>query len=113
MTGAPTLMTNPFDEAFLADPYAHHDALRDAGPVVWLDSIGVYGMARYAEVQATLKDHGSFCSARGVGLSDFAKEEPWRPPSLLLEVDPPVHEKTREIVARTITVATLNALRPT
>lgn len=41
MTGVPTLMTNPFDEAFLADPYAHHDALRDAGPVVWLDSIGL------------------------------------------------------------------------
>jgi 4-methoxybenzoate monooxygenase (O-demethylating) len=27
MTSAPHLTTNLFDEAFLADPYAHHDAL--------------------------------------------------------------------------------------
>jgi cytochrome P450 len=112
MTGAPTLMTNPFDEAFLADPYAHHDALRDAGPVVWLESIGVYGMARYAEVQATLKDHRSFCSARGVGLSDFAKEEPWRPASLLLEADPPLHDRTRALMNRIVSLSALRALRP-
>jgi 4-methoxybenzoate monooxygenase (O-demethylating) len=112
MTGAPTLMTNPFDEAFLADPYSHHDALRDAGPVVWLGSIGAYGMACYAEVQATLKDHRSFCSARGVGLSDFAKEEPWRPASLLLEVDPPLHDRTRALMNRIVSLSALRALRP-
>jgi hypothetical protein len=32
MTSAPHRTTNPFDEAFLADRSAHHDALRDAGP---------------------------------------------------------------------------------
>jgi len=112
MISAPRLTTNPFDEAFLADPYAHHDALRDAGPVVWLDSIGVYGMARYAEVQATLKDHRTFCSVRGVGLSDFAKEEPWRPVSLLLEVDPPLHDRTRALMNRIVSLSALKALRP-
>ncbi len=38
-----------------------------------------------------LNDPQTFCSSRGVGLSDFAKEEPWRPPSLILEADPPAH----------------------
>lgn len=106
------LAIDPFDEAFLADPYAHHATLRDAGPVMWLEPIQAYGMARHAEVQASLRDHETFCSGRGVGLSDFAKEEPWRPPSLLLEADPPLHDRTRGIVNRIVSLAALKALRP-
>jgi hypothetical protein len=48
------LAIDPFDEAFLANPYAHHEALRGAGPVVWLEPIGAYGMARYAVGRAKL-----------------------------------------------------------
>lgn len=108
----PTLTLDPFDEAFLADPYAHHDALRDAGPVVWLEARQCYGMARHAEVQAVLKDHETFVSGRGVGLADFAKEEPWRPPSLLLETDPPVHDRTRGLMNKVATLASLRDVRP-
>jgi cytochrome P450 len=112
LTTAPTFTIDPFDEAFLADPYAHHAALRDAGPVVWLEPIGCYGMARFAEVQAALKDHVTFCSGRGVGMSDFSKEEPWRPPSLLLETDPPVHDRTRRIMNKVVSLGAVKALRP-
>src|SRR5262245_3715573 len=112
MSQAAVLSVDPFDEAFLADPYAHHDVLRDAGPVVWLESIGAFGMARFAEVSAALRDHATFCSGRGVGLSDFAKEKPWRPPSLLLEVDPPLHDRTRALMNRIVTLSALRALRP-
>lgn len=109
---APSLAIDPFDEAFLADPYAHHARLRDAGPVVWLEPIHAYGMARHFEVHAALSDHQSFCSGRGVGLSDFSKEQPWRPPSLLLETDPPVHDRTRGLVNRIVSLKALKALRP-
>jgi cytochrome P450 len=112
MTAAPAIAIDPFDEAFLADPYAHHDALRDAGPVVWLEPIGCYSMARFAEVQAALKDHVTFCSGRGVGMSDFSKEEPWRPPSLLLETDPPVHDRTRGLMNKVVNLGAVKALRP-
>ena len=37
-------------------------------------------------------------SAAGAGLSNFRKEKPWRPPSLLLEADPPVHTRARDVV---------------
>lgn len=109
----PSLVIDPFDEAFLADPYAHHDALRDAGPVVWLPAIGAYGMARHAQVQAALRDHETYCSGRGVGLADFATETPWRPPSLLLEVDPPLHDRTRGLMNRVVSLKSLKELRPT
>ncbi len=44
------------------------------GPLVYLDKWSVYGVARHAEVHAVLNDPATFCSSRGVGLSDFAKE---------------------------------------
>src|ERR1700691_3744649 len=109
---APTLNIDPFDERFLADPYAFHDQIRDAGPVVWLEAIGGYGMARFAEVKQALKDHVTFCSGRGVGLSDFAKETPWRPVSLLLEVDPPLHDRTRTLMNRIVSLSALRSIRP-
>lgn len=108
----PCLDIDPFDEAFLADPAAHHPALRDAGPLVWLDAIGCYGMARHGEVKAALGDPVGFCSGRGVGLADFLVEEPWRPPSLLLEADPPLHSRTRGIMTRIVSLKALKELRP-
>ena len=44
LTQAPRLKIDPFGAQFLADPYSHHDALREAGQVVWLDSIEAYGI---------------------------------------------------------------------
>jgi 4-methoxybenzoate monooxygenase (O-demethylating) len=108
----PCLSIDPFDEAFLANPYAHHDALRDAGPVVWLEPVQCYAMARYGEVSAALKDWETYISARGVGMADFAKEEPWRPPSLLLEADPPLHDRTRGLMNKVASLSSLRAVMP-
>ncbi len=108
----PGLSLDPFDEAFLADPFAHHGELRDAGPVVWLEKYQVYAMARFDEVQFALRDHETFCSGRGVGLADFSKEEPFRQPSLLLETDPPLHSQTRQLMSRIVSIKALKDLRP-
>lgn len=108
----PAVSIDPFDEQFLADPSAHHPALRDAGAVLWLEAIGCYGLARYAEVQPALKDWSTFLSGRGVGLADFANETPWRPPSLLLEADPPLHDRTRGLMHRIASLASLKEKMP-
>jgi cytochrome P450 len=107
------LALDPFSEDFLGDPYAHHAQVREAGPVVWLDRLGVYAMARFNEVRDALQDHETFCSSRGVGLADFSKEEPFRPPSLLLEADPPLHDRTRALMNKIVSLKTLKELRPT
>ena len=108
----PELALDPFSDAFLGDPCRHHDALRDAGPVVFLPAVGCFAMARYAEVGAALKDWQTFVSGRGVGLADFAREAPWRPPSLLLEADPPLHDRTRGLMNKVASLASLRALTP-
>lgn len=91
----PELDIDPFCQAFFDDPYPAHAALRDAGPVVFLPRYGIHAVARYEDVRAMLLDWRSYASGRGVGISDFAKEKPWRLPSLLLETDPPLHDRTR------------------
>jgi len=107
----PHLDFDPFSIEFFADPFPVHEKLREAGPVVYLDRWGVYGVARYAEVHAVLNDPVAFCSGRGVGLSDFAREKPWRPPSIILEADPPVHTRTRAVLNQVLSASALKPLR--
>ena len=109
--GAPACALDPFADSFLRDPSAFHAELREAGPVVWLECYGVWAMARYAEVHDALRDWATYSSSAGVGLSDFRKEKPWRPPSLLLEADPPEHSRARRAVARALSPRTIAALR--
>lgn len=107
----PVLDIDPFAIEYFDDPFPVQEALREAGPVVRLDKWNVYGVARYAEVYAVLNDPATFCSSRGVGLSDFAKEKPWRPPSLILEADPPAHTRTRAVLSKVLSPAVMKQIR--
>ena len=107
----PHLDVDPFSIEFFADPYPTHELLREAGPVVYLDKWNVFGVARHAEVHAVLNDPATFCSSRGVGLSDFAKEKPWRPQSIILEADPPAHTRTRAVLNQVLSATVMKPLR--
>ncbi len=109
----PVSAIDPFSRAFLRDPYPHHDSLRETGPVVWLEQYGIWAMARHQEVRDALTDWQTYCSSAGVGLSDFRKEPPWRPPSIILEADPPLHTRTRAVLTRIMSPAAINSLRET
>ncbi|MGB8604087.1 cytochrome P450 [Bradyrhizobium sp.] len=109
----PISTVDPFSHAFLRNPYPHHQGLREAGPVVWLEQYGIWAMARHQEVRDALTDWQTYCSSAGVGLSDFRKEPPWRPPSIILEADPPLHTRTRAVLTRILSPAAINILRAT
>ncbi len=108
--GAVSLEIDPYGEEFLGDPYAFHTELRDAGPVVYLPKYDVVVLARYEDVRTALEDPGTYCSRRGVGLSDFHLEEPWRLPSIILEADAPLHTKTRKVLNEALSRSALAAL---
>ncbi|HEY2750465.1 cytochrome P450 [Phenylobacterium sp.] len=109
----PVLDVDPFSDEFLADPYPDHERLRAAGPVVWLETYGIYASARHAEVQLALQDWRTFSSAAGVGLANIEKEASFfQPPSLLLEADPPLHQRTRPVLALALSPSALRDLRP-
>jgi cytochrome P450 len=109
----PGSAVDPFSHGFLSDPYPHHEALREAGPAVWLDTYGVWAMARHEQVREALTDWETYCSSAGVGLSDFRKEPPWRPPSIILEADPPLHTRTRTVLTRILWPNAIKMLRET
>src|SRR3954469_23680017 len=107
----PKVDVDPFSNEFFENPHPSHEVLREAGPVARFDKWNVYGVARYAEVHAVLNDPATFCSSRGVGLSDFAREKPWRPQSLILEADPPAHTRTRAVLNQVLSATALKPLR--
>ncbi|UOR01791.1 cytochrome P450 [Leucobacter allii] len=109
-TEVPRLDIDPFSDAFLADPFPFHERLREAAPVTYLEPYGVYAVARYAEVHRALTDWQGLQSAAGVGLSNFRKEPPWRPPSVLLEADPPRHDAPRSVLVKLLSPRRLRAL---
>ncbi|HET6394667.1 MAG TPA: cytochrome P450 [Blastococcus sp.] len=98
----PTSDVDPFSHEVLEDPLPMHAELREAGPVVHLSRYDVHAMARYDEVYAALVDWQGFQSAAGVGLSNFRYEEPWRPPSIVLEADPPKHDAPRRVLQKVL-----------
>jgi 4-methoxybenzoate monooxygenase (O-demethylating) len=108
---APVCDIDPFCRDFFENPFPAYETLREAGPVVRLPRYGVWAVARYKEVHAVLNDWRTFCSSRGAGLTDFAKEKPWRPKSLVLETDPPLHDRTRRVLNRVLSASVMQSLR--
>ncbi|MFJ8781863.1 cytochrome P450 [Streptomyces sp. NPDC102476] len=107
----PVSDVDPFADDVLLDPEPLHQALREAGPVVYLSRHDAYALARYEQVHAALVDWQHFESGSGVGLANFRHEEPWRPPSLLLEADPPRHDAPRRVLREILAPPALRRLR--
>lgn len=110
-TAAPTSDADPFGDEILSAPEEFQRELRDAGPVVHLSRYDVFGMGRYADVHAALVNWQDFQSGAGVGLSNFRYEKPWRPPSLLLETDPPHHDAPRHVLQPILAPRAVHSLR--
>lgn len=108
----PELDIDPYAADNLIDPYPMHERLREAGPVVRLTRYGsLLACARHADVHAVFNDHTHFISGAGVGLTNFNTETPFRPKSLILEVDPPLHTRNRAVLARILSPKTVMKIR--
>jgi cytochrome P450 len=97
---APVLDIDPYNIEVLRDPYAFHQALREAGPIAYIKPHGVYAVGRHAEAKVVLGDHARFTNCGGIGIQDIRKPGDFRIPSRLLESDPPDHTKIRSVVTR-------------
>jgi cytochrome P450 len=93
-----------FTDHALDDPYPHLRALRDAGPVVWLDAHQMYAVARHGDVRAVLADDKTFISGHGVGLNEVINSIG---PGTTLMSDGAEHEIQREIIGRPLTPSAL------
>lgn len=107
----PAWDVDPYAEDVLRDPVLYYTALRARGPLTWLTRYGMFAAGRHPEVQEIFSDWERFVSSRGVGISDFKLEKPWRPPSIVLEVDPPAHTRTRAVITRALSPRAVSRLK--
>lgn len=92
----PALPLDPFSTDDPAERLEQYRELREAGPVVHLDAIGVYAVGRYDDVKAVLADAPSFISGQGVGFNDIANTVVR---GSTLGSDAPEHDHLRAVVA--------------
>jgi cytochrome P450 len=83
---------DPFDRAYLVDPYPALAAIRESSPVLYLEKHGFYLITRYADVVAVSRNHAVFSSTGGVGPE-------WQPRPMMPMYDPPDHTRLRRMVA--------------
>ncbi len=112
---------DPWDPAFVADPYPALARLRERAPLIHDDRTNQWLVSRHADVNALLRD-------RRLGRSylHVASHEAWgRPPPpvdqapfwdllavQLIDMEPPDHTRLRRLVTRAFTARTVEALRP-
>ncbi|KUN58969.1 hypothetical protein AQJ46_42420 [Streptomyces canus] len=92
----------------MADPYPVYRALRDAGPVVYLEHSDVFAVARYEEARRVLGDWEAFSSA------DVALNEQFNHyiGDGILRADPPLHDQLRGVLSARLAPRALRDLAP-
>lgn len=109
--GIPIWDVDPYAEEILLNPFEYYAELRALGPLVYIPKWSVLASGRYEETREIFSDHTRFVSSRGVGLNDFKYGKPWRAPSIILEVDPPHHTKTRKVMTRALSPKAISGLK--
>src|SRR5512134_3835390 len=95
-------------EFHAADPYPAFRRLRAEAPVHWHPTPGVWVLSRHEDVVAVSRDPATFCSSRGVLLSDL--QRPIMPRQSIIYIDPPEHAKYRKLVQPAFSPGRLRAL---
>jgi cytochrome P450 len=111
---------DPADPAFIAEPYAHLDALREAAPVVYDERLDRYFVTRHADVRGCLRDRRLGRQFRQLGTEDEFNAEPPDPRWQafwdverwsLLFLEPPDHTRIRKLVASAFTPRAVEGMR--
>jgi cytochrome P450 len=112
---------DPWDQAFVADPYPALARLRETAPVIYDERTNQWLVSRHADVNALLRD-------RRLGRSylHVASHEDWNrtpPPAdqapfwdllavQMIDMEPPDHTRLRRLVTKAFTPRTVESLRP-
>ena len=96
------LYYDPYDIEIDLDPYPTYQRLRDEAPLYYNDRLDFWGLSRYADVEAALKDLQHLSSAKG-DILEVVKADPVMPPGVFINEDPPLHTMHRALVSRMFT----------
>ena len=102
LPGENDLYYDPYDVEIDADPYPTYQRLRDEAPLYCNERLDFWGLSRFADVEAALKDSGRLSSAKG-DILEVVKADPVMPPGVFINEDPPEHTMHRALVSRAFT----------
>jgi cytochrome P450 len=108
---AEEIVYNPFDPAFLADPYPHYAPLLAGPPRRVAMGLPVVLVARYADVVAVTRNHAGFLSTIPQYMVPEGSDPFGGAPTMPFS-DPPVHTRLRRLVARDFSPRRIAALAP-
>jgi cytochrome P450 len=94
-TTRPSSEIDLYSDEVLLEPYASYQALRDAGPVVYVEPNDVWAVARFAGVREVLRDWERFTSASAITLNEASNQAF---AGTVLASDPPHHTKLRTVL---------------
>jgi len=103
------LSYDPYDVQIDLDPYATYKRLRDEAPLYYNDEFGFWGLSRFADVEAALRDTVNLSSAKG-DILEVVKAEPVMPLGVFINEDPPLHTVHRLLVSRAFTSRKMMAI---
>ena len=111
-----------FDPAVQSAPWDFYKALHSKCPVYRLPENGMYVVAGYDQLNAALRDPGSFSSVLEMAgmlqgdnaklFLDMLKERGWEHIPTLQRSDPPQHTRYRRIIDRAFNVKQVRGLQP-
>ena len=113
---AESLEFDPYSDVFFNDPYEVYRRLRDEAPVYRNDHYGFYALSRYEDVAAAHRDWRTFTSTQGITIDMLT--EPGTGEMLkaargsIIFMDPPDHDRMRNLVSRVFTPKAVADLEP-
>jgi cytochrome P450 len=104
---APHFDLDLWSDEVLLDPWPHYRAIRDTGPVVYLQRYDHYAVGRFTDVREALRDWQTFTSADGVAFNDLMNEaELGTAPG----TDPPEHDQVRAALLERLRLSEVRGL---
>ncbi|NKQ58655.1 cytochrome P450 [Amycolatopsis sp. K13G38] len=104
-------MTNVFDPALRADPFAAYRRMRETGRL-HQSGFGIHLVPRYADCAEILADP-AWGHGYTAGINPFRPGvDPSHLPGSFLLLDPPEHGRLRSLVSKAFTMRAIEALRP-
>lgn len=94
--GIPSYRPDVYSTPAILDPYPHYRAMRDLGPVVWLQRQRLVALPRYTECKATLRSDDLYVSGHGVAANALANR---LSRGTTLNSDGVDHDRRRKLVA--------------
>jgi len=103
------LSYDPYIVEIDADPYPTYRRLRDEAPLYYNERLDFWGLSRFADVEAALRDVENLSSAKG-DILEVVKAEPVMPLGVFINEDPPLHTVHRLLVSRAFTPRKMKAI---